>query len=615
MQVARSPTPSSPDGVALRELALRGLLGVLALGACTEQRARLEGQPGVYFEVAADAVREVPRAAIRLGECYGDPGGCATYCTQDPITCAATAPDACQLAIFDSAAPFAMFAGEAAGGDDDAVRTCFELRSSPGLTNAPAGPDPDAVARVRLLDAPAMRVSRDSGEAWSWELGDDRSPTQHSPVVLGGSLLADFAVSFKDPVDGPSGAVQVALAPDYVGSEGSLADTGSVYLRLQYPSVLAGGQLDDQCQVGSSDCDLGEIEWSTGQWRSLLQPHRLIVDACVAAPPCAVAFDRALGPLSADPQCHLAPRRDDPSSCADATDPERGGRRATMVVASAMPGAALIEDSAVQILGDLSDLPECGSLPTPVPDTVRACTESTAGSLSSPGWPRLDDLAVLRVRSVALVSGNEGAQGPGACERLERRLQGLQRQCERTAESRAPWKPTDTPEDETDEGAIVVGEVQWTTGDGPDPSAWIRTIILPSASALVNFTRRDTGTDAAQIDGFIGSALLRHSELVLDYTEEERPPGVRFRCLDPGDGRCLSIPGCRGSEGGRGEPGTASCCHGLPQSLLSDIILPSDSSFPPPPRAEDTCCVALAPGVRDQLEAIAPVCEGQPEIR
>ena len=71
MQVARSPTPSSPDGVALRELALRGLLGVLALGACTEQRARLEGQPGVYFEVAADAVREVPRAAIRLGECYG----------------------------------------------------------------------------------------------------------------------------------------------------------------------------------------------------------------------------------------------------------------------------------------------------------------------------------------------------------------------------------------------------------------------------------------------------------------------------------------------------------------------------------------------------------------
>ena len=89
MSVACSPFPSSLTGVAPHELALRGLLGLMTLGACTEQRAQLEGQPGVYFEVAADPVREVPRAAIRLGDCYGAPGGCGSYCTQDPITCAA----------------------------------------------------------------------------------------------------------------------------------------------------------------------------------------------------------------------------------------------------------------------------------------------------------------------------------------------------------------------------------------------------------------------------------------------------------------------------------------------------------------------------------------------
>lgn len=580
--------------------------------ACSEQPIALEGQAGVPFPLAFESVREVPRAGVVPGACGGPAGGCVAYCTDSPDVCAANAPDACQLAVIDSASPFSMVVSD---GDWEVSRTCLELRASPGLATAPGDADPAAVARVRFLEAPTLAAPTPS-EGWDWKVGDERAPLQDAPVVVGGNLLREFAVVFRDALATPTGAVDVSFAREYPGSEASLADDGSVYLRLQYPSFLSGGDLDDQCQFEGADCNLREINWATGQWVSLLQPHRMVVDTCVAAPPCGLVYDRISSGLDDDPVCRLTPGTDATEGCVLATDTDAGGKNGTMVVATGLAGAALIEDSARFMLGPLEALPPCDDPDAFSDPSVRACVETLDGTFSLPGWPTHTGLTVLRVRSYALVSGNIDAKGPGACERLRGRLQGLTAQCIETLARDLPWKPVALPSIDTDTGLAMVGEIQYPPGVGaPDTDRWIRTVILPPSLPFVDFTRRDTGTDAAQVDGFLGTALMQETELVLDYTEDALPPGLRMRCMNPGSGRCLTAPACRGADGGTQTAGTASCCHGLPQGLLSALVRGATDTFEQLPRLEDQCCVALAPSVRAELEADLPVCRNQPLVQ
>jgi hypothetical protein len=120
------------------------------------------------------------------------------------------------------------------------------------------------------------------------------------------------------------------------------------------------------------------------------------------------------------------------------------------------------------------------------------------------------------------------------------------------------------------------------------------------------------GSDALEPDGIVGAAVLRGTETVLDYTEEDEDPGLRISCLEPGTGECLSIPSCHAvdpdepadkdqAEGPDGRAGRVSCCYGLPQSLIGRVI--REGAEKEPPRVEEACCHALHPDALAQLQA------------
>ncbi|MGB1699542.1 MAG: hypothetical protein ACPHRO_06305, partial [Nannocystaceae bacterium] len=441
--------------------------------ACSERTTILEGQAGTPFPVAAEDDREVPRAAVRLGECEGSPGGCSTYCTDSPEACASAAPGACQLALIDSASPFALVAD---GDQWDIERACFELRASPGLAVSATASDPASVARLRFRDAPTL-FAPTTADDWGWEVGDERAPLQHAPVVVGGNLMSEFAVKLRDEISADAqdeGTLQVSFAKTFPGTEDELADSGSVYLKLQYPSRLSGGQLDDQCGFeGGTNCNLPEVSLSTGQFVSLLRPHRMAMDVCVAAPPCAPHYDYVAAGFDGAPSCRISPSATEVKECAEATDPQLGGKNATMIVATGIAGAALVEDSAERILGSLDDLPACEDLVPPISEAVRACVETRDGTFALPGWPKHTGLTVLRVRSFGVVEGTDDATGPGACQRLEERLRGLRSQCIETVSKNSVWAPPPLLDQSLTTGVVVLGEVSYApSGSGPDPDRW-----------------------------------------------------------------------------------------------------------------------------------------------
>ena len=596
----------------------RGLICAAALAtACSERTVVLEGQAATPFEVAAEDSRDIPRAAVRLGECGGSPGGCSSYCTDAPDVCAATDPDACQLALIASASPFTLIAD---GDTWDVERACFELRASPGLAVSESAADPDSVARLRFRDAPVLYAPA-GPEEWGWGVGDERAPIQHTPVVVGGNLMSEFAVKFRDEVDDDTqvGVVNISFAKTFPGTEDELANAGSVYLRLQYPSRLSGGQLSDQCGFEGANCNLPEVSLSTGQFVSIIKAHRMAMDVCVGAPPCAVHYDHVDSGLDNLPSCRSSPSSTSDEQCVAADDPDFGGENATMVVATGIAGAALVADSATVMFGPLEQLPLCDDLSSPVSSEVRACVVNTDGIFALPGWPAHEGLTVLNVRSYAVVGGNSDATGAGACNRVAQRMRGLLSQCIETGINDTAWTPPLLVDQRIDTGLVVLGEVSYAPAEvSADSTRWIRTVVLAPDFPFVNFTRRDSGTDAAQIDGFLGTVLLDETEVVLDYTEDISPPGLRMKCLRPDSGTCLSVPECSASDsssaGGQGAAGDASCCHGLPQALLSSLIRPNGARVEPSPRLEDKCCTALAPAVRDSLVNNYGVCAAQPRL-
>jgi hypothetical protein len=100
--------------------------------------------------------------------------------------------------------------------------------------------------------------------------------------------------------------------------------------------------------------------------------------------------------------------------------------------------------------------------------------------------------------------------------------------------------------------------------------------VLPADHPLALAVRRDVAPDALEPDGLLGTALLPGTETVLDYTDPN--PALRVTCLQPHEGRCQVLPDCR-------EDQTVACCHGLPRTLLDELIRTLD---------DDTCCGALS---------------------
>ncbi|MBA3545762.1 MAG: hypothetical protein H0T76_04695, partial [Nannocystis sp.] len=410
-----------------------------------------EGEFGRSIALASGDAAGLPRLAYLPEPCPGTPGGCSSVCLGPPATCAA---DACRPVLIDSGTAITLLAGDVERARPE--RTCFELRSADKLlaADADAADLASAVARFRFSSTPVVRIPEDPAAAgfdWGWRAGSGEAS---APVggVIGGNLLRAFAVRFSHRNDPDDPRFDVTFYREFPGSEEVLADQGRAFLPLQFPGLLLGKDITDVCLAGGESCDY-LTTFDRSRVASALRPTRMVLDACLGAPPAAVEW------LPDEQRCRLTPGPDatpglyhsatgasgtaaeNNRSCLvvpaalDANDLNRG-HEASLVVATGVPGLLLFEDSARRLLNDLK-LPECtpsGDLLGPNPLAVPGCLEARNEILELPGWPPAGTaerpLLRIRVRSIGLVPGLAESAGPSACQRLEARQKALRAQCD-----------------------------------------------------------------------------------------------------------------------------------------------------------------------------------------
>jgi hypothetical protein len=362
--------------------------------------------------------------------------------------------------------------------------------------------------------------------------------------------------------------------------------------------VLGGNILRDFAIELRHLCQLSQFNLDPNYQELLFDRTRALVDACVAPPPCALHWS------TEQSKCRLHGGGVDPES--DCSDALGGG--ATLLVATGVPGLVLFDDSATLLLGSLDELPACeaGGINAEVP----ACREPTMGRLVLPGWPPLEQLVRVRVRSLGLVEGLTQPTGRNPCTRLRARLDGLRHQCNGFVAERRPVRPEAGTGESIGTSALVIGEVVW--GDQQleaDSATWIETLIVPATAPPVIALRREVVPEGAQPDGMIGGALLRNTETVLDFTESVEHPGVRVRCLDP-SARCLAVPACTADVGTvefeEANAGRTSCCFGLPTSLIAEAVFAGEGKQAP--RVEDACCSALPRAAITEFQTTLDLC-------
>lgn len=401
-------------------------------------------------------------------------------------------------------------------------------------------------------------------------------------AVIGGNLLRQFAVALRQP---PLGGGRVALYGEFPGTDRDLADEGFSFMPVQFPGRLLGRDLADRCDIDGQGCELGGFDIQ-GNPDLALEASRMVLDACVAMPPCGVSYLlRDFNPFV--PGTCLASSGPDldatTGACSAADAAEGGGKQASLVVATGVPGLVLFDDSARRMFGPLEDLPSCDAI---TPETP-ACLRGLDGALAIPGWPPAPaenepPLPRLSVRSVGLLPGLTRTRGEGPCVRAQRRVSALLSQCENFVadfDARSNIEDTSTPHtaDGSNSALAVVGETRFDEGQTEaDPERWIDTLVLPETHPAVLSLRRDVAPEALQPDGLLGASVFDDTLTVLDYTDPN--PGIRLQCLDPRSGDCLSAPVCSADE-------QAACCYGLPLDLLFELIVQA---------RDNTCCGALS---------------------
>jgi hypothetical protein len=613
---AADPTRDAPPRAPARGPRLAAFL---LLAGCYVSEIQAEGEFGTRIALASGDASPVPRLAYLPGPCPGSPGGCREVCLGPPGECAA---DACLPVLIDSAAAITMFA-DAEVAEPTPDRTCFELRSAAGILGGDADAWAAALARFRFDRVPLVRLPRDPAAQdldWGWRVGNAGAPA-YVGGVIGGNLLREFSVRFihrrrDDGVD-----FDVAFYREFPGSEEVLADQGRAFVPLQFPGLLLGKDITDVCQAGGESCDYLTV-FDRQREASALRPTRMVVDACLAAPPATATWepDRNRCRLSPGPGARKGTYHSATGATGITVEEDRGctvnppqlaaddphhGRDASLVIATGVPGLILFEDSARRLLQDL-ELPACGGdggILGNTAFTAPACIDGYAGALDLPGWPPAGSadapLLQIRVRSVALVPGLAETTGASACQRLESRVKALKAQCDRAAAGASPRLPTTSACADAAQGtAAVLGEAfarRMVAGrPSPDPDLWITTLVIPADHPMVMAIRRDTNPEALQPDGLLGTAMFADSEVVLDYTGGT--PGVRLSCADPDSGACVALPTCDAGRTGAATP--AACCYGLPEDLLISLVLD---------RGAYECCAALSPGTIDELNVQAGV--------
>ncbi len=580
------------------------LASLVVAWGCGADPLEVDGQFGRPMALASGDQSPLPRLAFVDEGC---PGGAAQG------GCDASGDRACQTLLIDSLAPLTAVRDPSAGPGRLSIE-CLEVRTAHGLAQSPAL-DEDraaAVARFRFDNLPLIRAA--DGEQWSWTAGSGVQPIEPGGI-LGGNLLRNFAVSLRTPapalMDATQQVSEVSLFGEFPGSERDLADQGRAFLPLQFPGRLLGRELTDRCRTPEGPCELDGYDASTSSNEIPLVGSRMVMDACVAIPPCGVQYEPAsTGDPFAPGRCELLRGPTSRTQCLDPTDDQLGGLSASLVVATSVPGLVLFSDSATRMFGDLSQMEPCPAQPTPLTEVagdLRACLVDEQGVLHLPGWPSAGEdapLTRLRIRSLALVPGAAQSRSAGPCERASDRREALFLQCDRyqdtariTGDIRDAAPPysakrdDDDGEDHTQDPAArslaVLGESTIAFGaSGPRPVRWIPTTILPATHPLAQAVRRDVAPDALEPDGLLGTVLLDDTKTVLDYTDLN--PSLRVACLEPHEGRCQVLPDCVVDR-------SLACCHGLPRTMLSELIRTL---------RDDTCCGALSePDLRELQRA------------
>lgn len=550
-----------------------GLLG------CADPQVIGEGLLGEPIGLMSGDASPLPRLAFIDEGCPGAAarGGCGT------------GERSCAPLLVDTLAPLTTL--KEAGLDRPRFsQECFEVRGAAGLgASDPAAEDLDAaVARFRFLDAPMVRAPADGSARWTWFAGDTTAFVEPAGV-LGGNVLRDFAIALRGPVDEPS---TVSFYVEFPGSDRDLADQGRAFLAVQFPGRLLGKDVADRCEIGDDGCRIAGYDIVRAQGNYALRSTRMVLDACVAAPPCATHYSLDAANPFAPGDCTgtLGPELE--TACVPADDFQQGGLRASLLVATSVPGAVLFEDSAVRMFGPLDQLPAC----TAATLEHRACLIAQDGLIAFSGWAPAGletPLARIGVRSIALVPGLTRTRDVGPCERVEERRAALVSQCKRYVDAidaegdvRNTTPPYSAdPDDDSGNGGpdrantslAVVGEVfVQGTVERPHPDQWIEVHVVPATHPLPVALRLDLSPEAAQLDGLIGTAMLGGTEVVVDYTDPN--PGIRISCLDPRAGGCMVAPDCQ-------RDAQPACCHGLPLNLLVEFIVQAD---------DETCCGALS---------------------
>ncbi|MCA9710461.1 MAG: hypothetical protein KDK70_31765, partial [Myxococcales bacterium] len=309
----------------------------LGLGACGADPIEVDGQFGRPLTLASGDQSPLPRLAFIDQGCGVVAGGC---------------PDSgeCQTLLVDSLAPLTTLRDPEAAGSRLSVE-CLEIRPAQGL--AADEPTPEdraaAVARFRFDNLPLVRTGDDP--AWSWTAGD-QNRTVEPAGVLGGNLLRSFAVAIRTPPpplgpDLPREPPTLSLYGEFPGSERILADQGRAFLPLQFPGRLLGRELADRCEVDEGRCEIDGFDLSTSSSEIPLAASRMVMDACLAAPPCGLQYEPSTTDPFGEGRCSLnrgpsapvcAPEGREPICCDESTHPEFGGLSASLVVATGVPG-------------------------------------------------------------------------------------------------------------------------------------------------------------------------------------------------------------------------------------------------------------------------------------
>ncbi|RMH00346.1 MAG: hypothetical protein D6705_00585 [Deltaproteobacteria bacterium] len=493
----------------------------------------------------------------------------------------------CRPILLDSLAPETALPDPSLAGDELSLSAeCLELRPAAGL----GAPTPSAqdlarsVARLRLTELPVIRTPAPDAEpaAWSWRHGTEANVTTPGGI-LGAHALATFAVRFETEAVVPT----VTFYDAFPGSDRDLARKGYAFLPVQYPGRLLGRQRDDRCLVDGRDCELPKgVDLVPGDDRLALAASRMVLDACLAPPPCTVTYTPDADDPTQPGTCGLAPGPDAGGACVRA-DASMGGRSATLVVATSVTDVALFSDAFERMFGPVDALPPCTVAPTP---QTQVCATEEAGRLYVAGWPPAGEdvpLPVVRLRSLAILPGAVEPVAPAPCTRLAERLVAAENQCDRyrrSARQAGSIAATSPPysanpgdaDDDADASALVLGEAFLPAGStAPATDRWITARILPADHPLAVSVRRSVAPDGIEPDGLLGTAMLAGTDLVLDYTDPN--PSLRARCTAPAEGGCLALTDCR-------DDGDAACCHGMPRSLLLEFAVGA---------GHDTCCHAL----------------------